>query len=392
MTNTQLAVCALLRSALFGEAVSQPQDVNWADVCRELEEQAVLALPGDLIKGLNMPEPIRAAWQKQLRAQVYRGYQNAAEQNALAALLQEHGIAYVVLKGAAAAMYYPRPEYRSMGDIDVIVTPQDYEAAQRLLSENGFVQEEKKAGGRDEAYHRHGVLLELHRRFSYGEGERDAALEAMIIGGIERREMRRTSEGDFPGLPHRENGLVLLEHINQHLEGGLGLRQIVDWLMYVRRELHDDAWPAFRREAERLGLVELALTVTKMGQLYLGLPTEGIAWCRDADESLCADLLAYLFQSGDFGGKDMGSSTTVNALSRSQDGFFRNLQRSGCRNWKALEKHPWLKPFAWLYQLCRYARRGFARENPIRSLVSDYAKGRKLNRMLRRLGATRHGK
>ena len=88
----------------------------------------------------------------------------------------------------------------------------------------------------------------------------------------------------------------------------------------------------------------------------------------------------------------MGRSATVNAMSRGSDGFFRNLQASGCRNWKLLARCPYLKPFAWLYQLCRYVRLGLSRKSPIRGLIEDMARGRRLNRMLRELGATRHGK
>jgi hypothetical protein len=36
-------------------------------------------------------------------------------------ILQDAAIPVAVLKGAAAAMNYPHPEYRSMGDIDISV-------------------------------------------------------------------------------------------------------------------------------------------------------------------------------------------------------------------------------------------------------------------------------
>lgn len=392
MTNTQQAVCALLNSALFDTPLCLPKNLDWTEICRELEFQAVLALPGDLIDRLDMPEEIRESWRRKYMGQVYQGYRNVAEQDALAALFAEHDIVYVVLKGSAAAVYYPKPEYRSMGDIDVIVAERDYDRALALLRENGYKEKNAEAGGRDRTFKRYGVLFEIHHRFSYGDHQRDTALDRIIAEGIEAHEVHEAQEGMYCALPHKENGLVLLEHINQHLEAGLGLRQIVDWMMYVNRQLHDEAWPAFREGAEQIGLCDLALTVTRLCQIYLGLPETGITWCQEADESLCEQLMEYLFQSGNFGYKDAGSSIAVNALSRSRDGFFRNLQKSGQRNWKLLKTCPWLKPFAWLYQLFRYARRGLSRKNPIRSLKMDLDRSRKLNDMLTRLGATRHGK
>ena len=56
------------------------------------------------------------------------------------------------------------------------------------------------------------------------------------------------------------------------MEEGLGLRQILDWALYVDKALDDDAWEhTFAPAVRRLGLERLAITVTRMCQLYLGL-------------------------------------------------------------------------------------------------------------------------
>lgn len=394
MTATQQAVCALIRAALFEGSKALPEQTDLKEVFREMAEQCVLALPGDILKELDMPQALRQLWTDTIKRQAFSCYHLISEQSALVMLLDEAGIPFVVLKGTAAAMLYPRPEYRAMGDIDFLVPAKDFERTQKLLLENGFSPVgEITEQTRDCPYQRNGILFELHRHFAANlEDAQSRELEKSIQDGLARAQRQTILGSSFPMLPPLENGLVLLEHISQHLEAGLGLRQIIDWLMYVRSTLHDAQWPEFGAAAERVGLRHLALVVTRMGQLYFGLPEEGITWCCDADEGLCRELLAHLFDSGDFGHKDMGRSATVNAMSRSSDGFFRNLQASGCRNWKLLARCPYLKPFAWLYQLCRYVRLGLSRKSPIRGLIEDMARGRRLNRMLRELGATRHGK
>lgn len=394
LTTTQRAVCVLLRAALFDGPKEIPEQTDLNAVCREMAEQCVLALPGDILKELEIPEALRQLWTNTIKRQAFTCYHLIAEQSALVALMDGAQIPFVVLKGTAAAMLYPRPEYRAMGDIDFLVPAADFERTQRLLLENGYSPSgEITEQTRDCPYQRNGVLFELHRHFATDlEDGRSRLLEQSIQDGLAHAQRQTILGSSFPMLPLLENGLVLLEHISQHLEAGLGLRQIIDWLMYVRSTLHDAQWPEFEAAAERVGLRRLALIVTRMGQLYLGLPEAGISWCRDADEGLCRELLAHLFDSGDFGHKDTGRSATVNAMSRSSDGFFRNLQDSGCRNWKLLARCPYLKPFAWLYQLFRYVRLGLSRRKSIRSLLEDMARGRRLNRMLRELGATRHGK
>ena len=394
MTTTQRAVCALIRAALFDGPKELPEQTDLKAVCQEMAEQCVLALPGDILKAIDMPEELRQMWANTIKRQAFSCYHLISEQSALVTLMDGAGIPFVVLKGTAAAMLYPRPEYRAMGDIDLIVPAEDFERTQKLLLENGFSPaSEITEQTRDCPYQRNGILFELHRHFAADlEDKQSRLLEESIQDGLARAQRQTILGSSFPMLPPLENGLVLLEHISQHLEAGLGLRQIIDWLMYVRRMLHDAQWPEFEAAAERVGLRHLALVVTRLGQLCFGLPEAEITWCQGADEGLCQELLMHLFDSGDFGHKDTGRSATVNAMSRSSDGFFRNLQRSGCRNWKLLARCPYLKPFAWLYQLCRYIRLGLSRRRPIRSLLEDMNRGRRLNRMLLELGAIRHGK
>ena len=69
-------------------------------------------------------------------------------QDEMLRLLRESGIPAAILKGCAAAIYYPRPELRAMGDIDFLVRESDYKRAEQLLSQNEYVvtHEEQKGG------------------------------------------------------------------------------------------------------------------------------------------------------------------------------------------------------------------------------------------------------
>lgn len=62
----------------------------------------------------------------------------------------------------------------------------------------------------------------------------------------------------MPVLPPLENGLVLLAHVNQHLGSGLGLRQILDWQMFVDAHLTDELWErGFQHAAQQIGMEKL---------------------------------------------------------------------------------------------------------------------------------------
>ena len=389
---------SLLRTSIWGEEkypLQIPQDsVDWPAIYKELRQQTVQYLTLEYLCGLD-PEH-KVSYLKAISQSMSRFYTVMSEQKKLYQLFLKEKIPFVILKGSAAACYYPHPEYRCTGDIDILVKPEDYSSAYLLMKENGFLaQEENTEVIRHVHFTKNGVLYELHRYFSlFHEEEQAGILEEMLFAAIDQAKIVSLSEYEFPMLQELENGLVLLTHIAQHLENGLGLRQMVDWMMYVDHRLDDSFWEKeFEKKADSLGLKTLALTVTKMCQLYLGL-SDKITWCAQAEEALCHELMELTLQRGNFGRKlsrdELRSQNTLLAF-RGIKQFFSRLQWRGCKNWKLLEKWPALKPFAWIYQLCRYIYRGLKREHPFRQLAEDIKSSRKNDDIFDRLGISRSG-
>jgi len=157
-----------------------------------------------------------------------------------------------------------------------------------------------------------------------------------------------------PVLPPLANGLVLLAHMNQHLCDGLGLRHIVDWLLYVRANLTDEFWQGqFRERAAAIGMDYLAKVVTLMGQKYLGLGSE-FTWCRDAEEKLADDLMLYILRHGNFGRRikqdDLGCSVAVLRQMVNPAKAFRFLTHAGSVHMEEAGFKP-RKSLAWLFEL-----------------------------------------
>ena len=120
--------------------------------------------------------------------------------------------------------------------------------------------------------------------------------------------------------------------------------------MFVHAKLRTaEAFGSFRPVLEQAGLLTLAKSVARMCQLYLGLD-ETITWCADVDESVCADLMAFILEQGNFGHK-RSDDKAAKVLSRYYTplSFLRGMQNKGLDEWKAARKHRLLRPFAWLY-------------------------------------------
>ena len=291
----------------------------------------------------------------------------------------------------AAAMYYPDPSARSMGDIDFLVHKADYVRAFQLMKDNGYyLIDERKSTEHHFELKKDGFVFELHCK---PVGIRYITADADLIGLLEEG-LLKFQEVDiesylFPVFPDMQNGVILLLHIVQHLRNGLGLRQIIDWMMYVHQKLHDDTWHGEVHVVyEKIELESMAKIVTRMCQLYLGLEEKGITWCADADEAVCRELMQYIMQQGNFGRKVSMEDRSVKIFEKVRNPlqFFRLLQKNGQENWTLAKKYHVFKPVAWIYMLCRYIKKYVQSKGTVKTLASDVKAGNERRELFAKLG------
>ena len=373
MDNAQKELVKLLKGSLFGMNVEPDENVDWEAVIQEARAQTVTALAAGAIEKEHSED-----WNQDVLRNIYGFMRVLQAQSDLIELFKTREIPLVILKGTAAAMYYPVPERRAMGDIDFLVPQDRFDPALQLMEDHGyrFIHQ----GPRHTELMKDGIEFELHRQFS--------RIDDSLTEGFDRREIAEIKGHAFPVLPKKENGLILLSHAAMHLQQGkLGLRQVIDWMMYVHCCLDDAAWyNGFQQLAAKYGLEKLAVTLTWLCREWLGLPGK-ITWCEEADPLLAEQLLDEVFKRGNFGrklDKDRRLETVVVSIRRL--GFFHYLQHGGLYNWQASRKYPVLRPFAWAYQLCRWGKKGAGMIFRPRKMKDEMDTGRDLYSLNKQLG------
>ena len=364
MNKAEAVLLELIKKSIFNISSTIPDDVDWGDVLTEAKAQTVVALVADAV-----PKEYSAEWQI-LSSQSTAHYMRALyEQTNLCNLLKKNGIPFVILKGTAAAMYYPKPQFRTMGDIDFIVPQTDFDKTRELLENNGYVFCGDYGDDRDYTYQKGNVIFELHHRYSDDKSN----IESFITEGIRGTETHEIGGHTFPTLPGDINGLVLLDHIRHHIYGGLGIRQIIDFMMFIAAQEQLDDFLQLVREA---GLYTFLKVLTKMCVKYFGLP-DRFAFCLDADDDLAEQLLNTVLSGGNFGRKDPYQYKPMEslALSMREKGVFSFLQAAGLENWKAAQRHTFLRPFAFIYQIFRLIKRGISALFHGESLKKDFTAG-----------------
>lgn len=395
ISETNKKMLTILANALHNKPSDSVDPAEWPDILKELNDQSVFAIPSETLDLDSIDQTEKFKYIQKVTRNIQTFHKVLSEQQKLFDLLNEKQIKAVVLKGAAAAVHYPVPHLRCMGDIDIIVKKEDFEKAFHTLCEAGYKNEDTL-----ERYYRHvgfrsekNVEIELHNFFSASSNkDQNAILDKYIFDALDNPEKIKIAKYEAVMLPTLENGLVLLAHINQHLGTGLGLRQIIDWMCYIEKHLDDEFWKSeFEKTADKIGMKKLAMVSTAMCKKYLGM-NEDITWADElSNDSVCDELMEYILNHGNFGRKDSTESKMVSVMRNFKNPFkaIAELQKTGCRTWKTLDKHSWLRPFAWLYQLFRWIRRGTKNGVTIFSTKQYSEKEQAETEFLNKLGITK---
>lgn len=373
----------LLKSCLWDTEYKSSGIIDYKKLYSQFIMHAIVALPIKQLKSfVGIDEELRNQWKNEAYRVIYNHIRISQIQKELIQKLKEQNIKFVILKGSSATCYYPDPSLRLMGDVDIMTCREDFDKAESLLqSFCAIIPEDKIESERHTDYIYKGVVIELHKRFaSFNDPEKTQYLDNLILMNI----------SDNTKLNDEINGLVLLQHINQHLETGIGLRQIIDWIYYVNSYLDDENWKThFAVRTKRVGLDKLAITVTKLCKDYLGL-NSSITWCDTADNSLCKELLLYILESGNFGiNKKNNDDAVSNVIIKYKNPFdmLKGFQKNGRKNWKAAQKNKILVPFAWMYESVKLIKTAWGRKIHGHSFLKGYIDSRSRRKLMRKLGA-----
>lgn len=340
MTKENEIMLAILRDSLWGRIDGEDNFIS-ESIRQELMMQKVEGLPA-----IAYPDGSSLRYEK-----LVKFVQMVSAQCEVLELLQKADIPVVVIKGTAAGIYYPYPFLRSYGDIDILVDPKDYKRAIELFVKNEYIQlrEEERY---HTAFRRGKYIIELHQSPpGLDDIKQGSYILEYLLSGMQDIQTGQILQPacEFPMLPWRQNGLELIWHIREHLYNGLGLRQIIDWMLFVNHYLDDETFLEYGKVLEEAGLAQLAKAVTKTCQIYLGL-TDDITWCSDVEESLCEKLIGFIIDQGDFGNKRIDDKAAkVVTRYNTPAAFFRGMQRKGLKEWELAHKYRILRPLAWIY-------------------------------------------
>lgn len=303
---------SLLRCGMWGTEPVIPEGFDeWGKVAGLAKSQSVLGVVGEVM--LTDPE-ISSAVPNALKAKIKsfmmsnmltHGMLNNALVQVVSALNDEK-VTSVLLKGQGVAHYYPRPELRQCGDIDLFVGMDNYEKSYDVLKPMSTKIDDKKAleVGKHFDLEIGKAVIEVHR---YTDKYPTTRLDAVYQEASHRGLYSNLVEIDFNGVivntPSDDyNAFYIFSHLFHHfLINGLGARHLCDWMrfLHVRKDSIDLTY--LKKLLEDIDMMVPWQTFGCVLVKVLGMPQDEFPFYDASCERHVQKIVRRMVDEGNFG-------------------------------------------------------------------------------------------
>lgn len=291
------AFFALVRAGLWTDAdvdLNLPKNVYWEEVYKFAEEQSVLGIVlvgieryKNLNANINVNQELLLQWigEVQILEQ-----QNKAMNQFIAELIERMraaGIYTLLVKGQGVAQCYEKPLWRCCGDVDLLLSDDNYKQAKEFLVPIASEVEKEHVREKHLGMTIDDFIVELH-------GTLQCGLSSRIEKGLEDIKKTVFYKGKVSSwknsgtqvflLSTDENVVYVFTHILQHFfKEGLGLRQICDWCRLLYHYHSELDLRLLESRIKRMGLLSEWKAFGAFAVEYLGMPMESMPLYNEND-------------------------------------------------------------------------------------------------------------
>ena len=276
----------------------------------------------------------------------------------------KQGLKVLIVKGLVCRSLYPQPDNRQSNDEDLYVQKEDFEAVKDILLKNNFTIVSKSDDVTTFIDPISGLSIELHTALfsleskAYGNYQRyfDCAFDECIV--------HRIDGIDVYSLEYTQHLLFLILHFVKHFfHGGVGIRQVVDIVMYSEAYGDKVNWDKLYDILKNLNIYILITNLFALAHDYLEFDYTKIKVPNDINKSDYQDLFDDIMDAGIFGqstSERIHSATiTLNTISDGKTSVLKSIfpslkEMQG--KYKYLNKYPILLPIAYLLRIANYKK------------------------------------
>ena len=309
--STTEAFFALLRSGLWEKDVSLLPCglVDFDAIYKLAEEQSVIGLVAAALEHVDIK--VEKLKSRPFILWVFAQEQKNASMNELInwlmLRLKERKVEAVLVKGQGIAQCYERPNWRTCGDIDLFLAPENYEKAKSILLPIA------SSAGKEIQYEKHLDMtigdhsVEIHGTMNTSVSDQidktQAAIQKNMFNEKSYRNWFNGEDSVLLPAPNEDIVFVFVHIIKHFYKGGIGLRQICDYcrLLWTYRDSinHD----LLLSRLTQMDILDEWKSIAALSVNYLGMPSDAIPIYDSASRwsHKASKILRIVLQKGNFG-------------------------------------------------------------------------------------------
>lgn len=240
----------------------------------------------------------------------YKDAQQAYAAETLFELFEKNGIYCMPLKGIRTKQFYPYPEFRTMGDLDILYKEDQTKKLKQVMQDAGY-----KFGGyniKHDEYEKDGVTIEMHRDVLF---RLTNAYD--YFADIWERAIHAKGKQYIYEMSLEDHYLHSVCHLAEHfVRGGIGIRMVLDIYILSETPRMDKAY--VQRQLKALKLQKFEENIRSLAQLWFS-DDEKTVRTEVSDE-----LENYALSGGIFGSRETARRNGT-VLYESKNKFVKQL-------------------------------------------------------------------
>lgn len=317
--QSKMLFFSLLRKSLWGGDFDvQVDDVSSEELLaaiRMAKSQAVLCLVANEVLGKQeLACKLEDGIKMNLQRFVMGNFSTAQMLNSslikVVTELRKYGIDPVLLKGQGIAKYYPIPELRQCGDIDIYVGQENFEKSCEVIG--AMSTPEDHLGDIPSLKHFHTrigkAFYEIHRYTDvYFPKRYDLIYQKISDAGVNSNLVPLDFSGVTVMTPSVDfNVFFIFNHFWHHfIADGVGLRQICDWARLLHVNYGKINHDYLSDVLGKMGLMKEWKVFGYIAVNTLGLPAEEMPFYDTTYQKLAGGVLDLIMREGNFGKENL---------------------------------------------------------------------------------------
>ncbi len=337
-----------------------PKEIDWNKLIYMAKQHSVLSL---LYNVLAEEERLAGEARKQLEQVA----QSIVRQNYRLLFLSKHlvkeltkaKVPVAVLKGVATAGFFPTPELRKSGDVDLLLLDKSkQDVAKQIMEGMGAVEEPIQRSHHHVTYGiREGIELELHTMLAepFDNEKMNRYMESLLADCRSHVQYQEVMGVSLPILTGAYHAYELLLHMLQHfLRSGFGLKLLCDWVAFWNGEQGSEEEKLYIRLVEESGVKGFSDMVTLACCQYMGLDEKKVEFMQLPTDYDVEGFVKEILEAEEFGRSSEERMVTLRGTSFMD--YVREFHHQMHLNFPNAGKVFLFWPILWVVTLVRFLR------------------------------------